>query len=173
MARARAFAGHLLVDGYNVIHQWSDLARTLEAFGVEAAQAGLDDYLRPVHDIANYRVTIVYDGKGSRPQIERPHLDLTFSHVFTPTGMTADALMEQLVATAKKPLDLIVATRDNLLCETVFANGGRTLSPDALLDWCRDCAARARALVDESNRAARGKWRNGGRLGDKMPFPRD
>lgn len=160
MAQAKTYAGHLLVDGYNIIHQWEHLSKVLEDFGVEAARKQLGDWVRPIHDIDGYRVTVVFDGKGGAPEIERPSRDLTFSFLFTPTGITADQMIEELVSTSKKPIEIIVATRDNLLTETVGANGGQTMGPERLLEWARACMQRTRQMMDDQNRSARAKWRN-------------
>lgn len=168
MAQSRAQAKHLLVDGYNIIHQWPELARLLKDFGVEAARAQLGECLRPIHDSEHYRVTIVFDGRGKSPEIERPSPDLTFSFLFTPTGITADQMIEELVSTAKYPLEIIVATRDNLLTETVGANGGLTLSPQQLLDWVDSCRKRVTAIVQDQNRSSRARWRNA-RNADMQP----
>ncbi len=157
---ARAYAGHLLVDGYNIIHQRQDLRRVLADYGAEAALEQLAQRLRPIHDSENWRVTIVLDGRGNTPQIERPAKELTFSYVYTPTGVTADQLIEQLVMSAKEPLKLMVASRDNLLCETAAVGGAQTIRPDALLDWAQSALKRLRREVEQSNRRAQNRWRN-------------
>ncbi len=171
MARAPRYAGHLLVDGYNIIHQWPFLRTVLEDYGIAAARAQLGEWVRIIHDMDNYRVTLVFDGRGPKPEIERPERELTYSFLFTPSGVTADEIIEQLVCTAKNPLDIVVATRDNLLTETVGANGGRTVGPDALLEWIQGCRIRAARMIGEHNRQTQGRWRNA-RNADMTPRPR-
>jgi hypothetical protein len=88
---------HLLVDAYNVIHAWPDLRAALLHHGPEAARALLADALRPLHDSAGWRVSLVFDGQGPDLLIERPGPELTFSHIHAPSGLTADAIIEQIV----------------------------------------------------------------------------
>ena len=159
MTRTSGYSGHLLIDGYNIIYQWPFLRDVLENYGVQAARAQLGEWVRIIHDMDNYRVTLVFDGRGPQPEIERPERELTFSYLFTPGGMTADQIIEQLVCTSKKPIDMIVATRDNLLTETVGANGGRIITPDGLLEWVQRCRLRAARLIAEHNQSVQKRWR--------------
>jgi len=94
---------HLLVDAYNVIHAWPDLRAALRTHGPEAARALLADALRPLHDSAGWRVSLVFDGRGPELLIERPGPELTFSHLHAPSGLTADAIIEQIVLNATLP----------------------------------------------------------------------
>ncbi|MGA2052791.1 MAG: NYN domain-containing protein [Opitutales bacterium] len=94
---------HLLIDAYNVIHAWPQLRAALIEFGPDAARAQLADAVRPLHDVAGWRVSLVFDGKGDDLVIERPGPELTFSYVYGPRGLTADAIIEQVVLNSTVP----------------------------------------------------------------------
>jgi len=96
-------APHLLVDAYNVIHAWPDLRAALLHHGPDAARAQLAEAVRPIHDSAGWRVSLVFDGRGPDLLIERPGPDLTFSYVYGPAGLTADAIIEQIVLNSTLP----------------------------------------------------------------------
>jgi hypothetical protein len=94
---------HLLIDAYNVIHAWPTLRAALLEHGPDAARTQLADAVRPLHDLAGWRVSLVFDGRGDDLLIERPGPELTFSYVYGPRGLTADAIIEQIVLNATLP----------------------------------------------------------------------
>jgi predicted RNA-binding protein with PIN domain len=175
---------HLLVDAYNVIHAWPELRTALADHGPDAARALLATALRPIHDAEGWRVTIVFDGKGDAITVERPGTELTFSYVFGPSGLSADGVIEQLVANAnldpdldrrpgrgkkEEPAEIVVATRDNLLGESARASGARLLTPELLRDWAdRAASQQTRDLLTRQKRG-HSTWKSATSLGDKLP----
>ena len=128
---------HLLIDGYNILHAWA----ALKGFpvNIDIARDQLGDTVRIIHDYDGIRITLIFDGRGREIEVVRPSNDITFSYIFTPTGETADKIIEQLVANANRPQGILVATRDNMICETINAFGAQSLSPEALMDWVCTC----------------------------------
>lgn len=106
---------------------------------LDAARAHLGETVRIIHDLEGIRTTIIFDGRGEEIKMERPTSENTFSFLFTPSGVSADKIIEQFVAKAKTPESIIVVSRDNMIRETVSAFGACTLSPDALEDWIHAC----------------------------------
>jgi predicted RNA-binding protein with PIN domain len=163
---------HLLVDAFNVIHAWPNLRAVLKEHGPDAARTQLADALRPIHDVEGWRVTIVVDGNGDEIRVERPGKELTFSYVFGPKGLTADGVIEQLVANATLPpeedrrtskkkkgeSEIVVATRDNMLSDATAASGARLMTPPLLRDWAEQAAARQTRDVLTRARQAAQKW---------------
>lgn len=128
-----ASPSHLLVDGYNVIHAWPELRRLLrEDPSGEGARAVLVRDLAPLHDSEHWLVTVVFDGKGSEPALEHPGGKQTFTVVYSPAGLSADALMEQMVRRARDPSAMWVASADSLLREAVRACGGMAMDLEDL-----------------------------------------
>jgi predicted RNA-binding protein with PIN domain len=176
---------HLLVDAFNVIHAWPELRATLASHGPDAARAQLADLLRPIHDMEGWRVTLVFDGRGDAITVERPGREPTFSFVFGPSGLSADGVIEQLVANATLPPaedrrsrkkkaeapEIAVATRDNLLGEAARACGARQLTPELLRDWAGHAAVRQTCDVLARSRQAASAWKSGRSPWEKLPKP--
>lgn len=152
-------AKHLLVDGYNIVHAWPELRTVLTREGREMARERLVAALRPIHDAEAIRVSVVFDGRGNDIAIERPGSENTFSLLFTPAGMTADDLIEQLVAGTQPVESAIVATGDLAERRTVEALGAAVYSPEQLADWVSRSAQRQTARVKNHNADSRRRWR--------------
>lgn len=118
---------YLFVDGYNIIGQWEDLAALREE-SLEEARDALINILTEYAAVSGYIVVLVFDGwrvKGSPGTKEStPYLTIYYS----PEGLTADALIERLVAGLPKHQTVYVATSDRLEQETVLALGGLRIS---------------------------------------------
>ncbi len=149
---------HLLIDGYNVIHSWPRLRKYLRRGG-EVARARLVEQVRVLHDVEGIRVTIVFDGRGDDIEIERPTPDLTFSVIFSPRGLSADGVIEQLVGTARSPESIQVSTRDNLMRETVRALGAESLSPEELEARIQRCEKQMARNLERQQAGVERAWR--------------
>jgi hypothetical protein len=95
--------------------------------------------------------------------------------VYGPKGLSADGVIEQIVANATLPPEqdrrppkrkhdaekpeIVVATRDNLLGESAAANGARLLSPAGLREWAGEAAARQTRAVLARQRLTGGDWK--------------
>ncbi len=149
---------HLLIDGYNVIHAIPDLKACLGE-GVEAARARLVSWVSGLHDIEGIRVTVVFDGRGDDVEIERPSGDLTLSVLYSPRGISADGVIEQLVGTAVTPGNIQVVTRDNLVRETIRALGAEPLTPGDLRDWVERCERKVARELRQRRTGIERAWR--------------
>ena len=102
---------YLLVDGYNVIHAWPELAELAEV-NFEAAREKLIDVLHDYQGYTNERVIVVFDawkvigGRGSRE--ERENLVV----VFTKEDETADRYIERRAMELTKSHPVKVVTSD-------------------------------------------------------------
>lgn len=153
--------GHLLVDGYNVIHAWEELRGLLHQDS-GMARDKLAEIVRVIHDIEGLRTTLVFDGQGKDIEIERPTEETTFSLLYAPAGMTADSLIEQMVRSSKSPKSVTVASRDNMVIETVLAQGANAISPDALADWVAACEKREGEALRRHQKEVDQKWKQRG-----------
>ncbi len=153
-----SFVRHLLVDGSNILHAWPEL-RSLAKRDRAAARAQLGQRLAPIHDGEEVRVTMVFDGRGAELAIERPSGLATFSIVHTPASLTADDVIEQMVAAAAEPASCCVATDDVAERSMVSAAGGQAITSEDLATWAKQAAARQRAAVEKLRAANREEWR--------------
>lgn len=150
---------HLLVDGYNIIHAWPHLKKILTQFGPEPARTQLAQILQVIHDTENIRLTIVFDGQGRKPQIQRPSPDPTFSLLFSPSGISADIIIEKLVSSRKKNQEIIVATQDNLIRDAVLSSGATLISPENLEDWVNACQNRQNKNIMDHQKLSQKSWK--------------
>jgi predicted RNA-binding protein with PIN domain len=134
---------HLLIDGYNLIHAFPEWKRWLKS-NPERARDLLADWVRVIHDMDEVETTLVFDGRGPDLTVERPFQDDTFSILFSPSGMTADTVIEQLVGKAKNPKEVLVGTDDRILQHTTLALGAQIMGMKELEGWVSSCERRLR-----------------------------
>ena len=105
---------YIIVDGYNIIFAWDDLAKIAEG-DLEAARRGLLDALCSYASFKKCRMVVVFDGykakgnPGSREQLAGLQV------VYTAEGETADAYIEALVHDIGSNFAVRVATSDSLV----------------------------------------------------------
>jgi len=126
-------AAHLLVDGYSVIYAWPPLRATLRR-SLERARDQLVAALTPIQDATGIRVTIVFDSRHSA-RVAAGESPAGVDVLFTRKGMTADGLIERLVAQAAAPERFLVATNDHAEATMVHSLGGRAITAEELQDW--------------------------------------
>lgn len=104
---------YLLVDGYNVIHAWKDLAE-MAGENLDAARGMLLDRLCNYQALKQCNVIVVFDAyrvKGHDTEIS----DYNNIHVvFTKEAETADQYIEKFAHEHNKKYDIRVATSDGL-----------------------------------------------------------
>ena len=104
----------IIVDGYNVIFAWDDLAETAKS-DLEAARRQLLDALSSFAGFRKHRVIVVFDGwrqKGNPGEKSRFH---NLQVVYTKEGETGDAYIESLIAQIGRNYAVRVATSDALI----------------------------------------------------------
>lgn len=150
---------HVIIDGYNVIHQWPLLRRILKENGHEAACEQLAHSARILHDQNGAQVTLVFDGQGDKVQIVHPGKEDTFSIVFSPTGVAADTLIENMVARTHKPKAVTVVTRDHMLAEVVGSLGAMVVSPEGFHEWIDAVHGQQTYRMNKQQKALEKEWR--------------
>lgn len=150
---------HMIIDGYSLVYRdeaLAGLARRNLALARHRLVRLAEGLVGRVVD----RVTIVFDGieRGRGEGYEGSGVEV----LFAPAYLTADGLIERMVASSKDPAALLVVTSDRMERETVSAAGAETLScGDFMLQYGPDAPRAGRS------RAAGGR----GTLGDFFPKP--
>ena len=152
---------HLLIDGYNVLHAWPDLRQQMK-HSVDGARSALIEAVRVIRSVEGIRITLVFDGKGDKPEVEYPGDDRGFAVLFAPEGLSADALIEQLVRKSKNPGDCQVISHDNLVIESIRAAGSYGYTPDHLEDWVKRCHLRQSRTIRRQAEENRREWKQEG-----------
>jgi predicted RNA-binding protein with PIN domain len=138
---------HLILDGYNCIHAHPKLKAQLAAHGTDAVRDALGELVRILHDYEGWQLTIVFDGTGSKIDIERPDKkDPNFSYLYSPSGISADEVIEGLAAKTAPRDDVLVCTADGAIRVSAQVSGARWIAPDELwrlVDQAQDSLTRA------------------------------
>ena len=152
---------YLLVDAYNVIHAVEDWHRVLTDEGADCARDHLAERVVSSHDAEGIQTVLVFDSRGESLEVDYPFGKKTFECVYAPAKLSADGVIERLVAGIPKPAHVTVASNDNMVRESARVNGAIAISAEDLLDWI--CASERHLIQDtERRRKANEKaWRHG------------
>ena len=123
----------LLVDGYNIIHAWKDLA-DLASENLDSARESLLNTLADYQGFRGMTMIVVFDAyrvKGGKETIQKYH---NIYVVFTKEAETADAYIEKTVHEIGRKHNVTVATSDGLEQVIVFGEGAARMSAGELLE---------------------------------------
>ena len=152
------FEKQLLVDGSNILHAWPEL-KAIAKRDRDAARARLSQAVSAIHDEEQIRLTLVFDGRGEEITVEYPGKAKTFVHLYTPTGTTADDVIEQLVGKASDPANCTVATNDRAERQTIETLGAAGISAEDLAAWVERAGQRQRTRLAGLKRDNERAWR--------------
>jgi predicted RNA-binding protein with PIN domain len=122
-------ARYLIVDGHSVIFAWPEL-RKLHARRSSLAREALLKQLRDYQDWTGVQAVVVFDGKGKKVDATSEPADVQI--FYSRTRQSADAIIERLASKYARRHELIVATSDSMVAETVNACGAEWTSPEGL-----------------------------------------
>jgi predicted RNA-binding protein with PIN domain len=145
------------VDAANVLHAWSESQALLKR-DREAARAQLVRRVAAVHDAESVRVTVVIDGRGREIVVEHPSRQATFAVVYTPSSLTADDVIEQMVGRSADPSLCEVATGDQAERATIEATGAVWVPTADLLARVERAERRLSSRVSGLHRANAQDW---------------
>lgn len=105
-------ADMLLVDGYNVVNAWPELAALMD--NLEHARDKLVDILGGYGAYKDYKIIVVFDAHGVKgPDITLEVLPGKLQVVYTKQGETADSYIEKTAyRMVREGLDVYVVTSD-------------------------------------------------------------
>ncbi|MCX7712653.1 MAG: NYN domain-containing protein [Chthoniobacterales bacterium] len=126
----------LIVDGHSVIHAWPELKAAQARSGLSAREK-IKDLLLRYSDNTGVHVVLVFDGSGGKNQSE--HVTEGLQVFYSRKGLTADAIIERLVAKYSQEHSIIVATNDGMERMTVTSFGAECISAEKLREVI-DCA---------------------------------
>ena len=141
----------IIVDGYNIIFSWSDLAEIARE-NMEAARDKLCDILSNYAGFRKCYVVLVFDGwkvKGNPGEKLQHH---NIQVVFTKEGETGDAYIESLVAQIGPNYAVRVASSDNLVQLSSFRTGVLRMSSRELLEEIESANREMAGYLQQENR---------------------
>lgn len=127
----------LLVDGYNVIGAWSELEKTRDRDGLEAAREKLIEALVNYSAFEGLETQIVFDAHYQDTSSNCEVITRNLSVYYTEFGQTADTYIEKFCALhrynrSQPSQRLIVATSDRAQQLTVVGFGAEWMSAQRL-----------------------------------------
>ena len=141
----------LIVDGYNIIFSWNDLAEIAKD-DMEAARDKLCDILSNYAGFRKCYLVLVFDGwklKGNPGEKMQHH---NIQVVFTKEGETGDAYIESLVAQIGPNYAVRVASSDNLVQLSSFRTGVLRMSSRELLEEIESANREMAAYLQQKKR---------------------
>ena len=123
----------IIVDGYNIIFAWEELA-ALARDDLEAARRRLCDILSSYAGFTKCRLVVVFDGYKQKGNPGEKQQFLGIQVVYTREGETGDAYIESLVHDIGYNYNIRVATSDALVQLSSFRTGVLRMSARELLE---------------------------------------
>lgn len=130
---AKPIQAILLVDGYNIVGAWAELATLKHEKGLDSARETLIAALANYSAYQAYETWAVFDAYGQRTPASQEVITPYLSVHYTGFGQTADSYIERACAkfrndARKFTQRLIVATSDNVHRQTVVGYGAEGIS---------------------------------------------
>ena len=141
----------IIVDGYNIIFSWDDLAEIAKD-DMEAARDKLCDILSNYAGFRKCYLVLVFDGwkvKGNPGEKMQYH---NIQVVFTKEGETGDAYIESLVTQIGPNYAVRVASSDNLVQLSSFRTGVLRMSSRELMEEVASANREMQAYLQQKNR---------------------
>lgn len=136
----------ILVDGYNLLHVWTDLAPDHPRYSQEA-RAELTYFLQQYQDESGTPVSVIFDGNPAfnqsspgKKKKKKPGKTSTgdgesdVEVVYSPAGMSADNVIERVAYRLKEYGKVLVVTNDSLEKSVVHSFGAHSISCHAFID---------------------------------------
>ncbi len=144
---------YLLVDGYNIIFAWEELAE-LAKQNMDSARTKLMDDLSNYQGIKKINVIVVFDAyrvEGRKAEMETYH---NLKMVFTGEAQTADHYIEKFAHANQNKYRIIVATSDGLQQMIIRGAGSELLSARELREEVEAVNAKIREIYMKRSETA-------------------
>ena len=113
----------LIVDAYNMIGNWPELARLKKSDRLEDARDQLLLILSDYHKQSDSKIIVVFDAMYV-PGLSKSYKQYSLDVVWTDEGQTADSYIEALAGKLQSRLPQVtVATSDQAEQRTIFSQG--------------------------------------------------
>ncbi len=126
----------LVVDGYNILHAWPDLARAMRTESLEEARRRLVTRLAEYRATTGNEVLVVFDARKRSPASVDREIVEGVEIRYGSAHESADHVIERLMYEASRRgavLEMILATDDHLQRDLVRGMGVPTMGSRALL----------------------------------------
>ena len=140
---------YILIDGYNIIFAWEDLAKAAEQ-SLDLAREILINRMCNYRGYCGSELILVFDAykvKGNHGAVEQVH---NISVVYTKEAQTADAYIEKTAHELAKNHRVRVATSDNLEQLIILGGGAERVSASAFEKEVCDAENIIRKFIEQT-----------------------
>jgi hypothetical protein len=149
----------ILVDGYSLLHCWTQLAPG-KARHSAAAREELVAALTQYHDACGTPITIVFDGAGSKRESDETPSTAAVEILYSRAGQTADQMIERAAHRLRDYGEVLVVTDDFAERDTVSNAGSMTSSCDNFIRTVQSAVEEMQRAVRRYNQQERDKFRS-------------
>jgi predicted RNA-binding protein with PIN domain len=147
----------ILVDGYSLLHHWSELAPG-KARHSAAARDELIRVLTLYRDAVGTPITIFFDGSSPKrnPAEKTPSSEVEI--LYSRSGQTADDMIERAAHRFQPYGEVLAVTDDNAERDTVIGLGGMASSCGNFIQTVQNTLAELQDEIKHHNRRERNKF---------------
>lgn len=149
----------ILVDGYSLLHSWTELAPGRPRFSAPARDE-LVSRLTLYRDAIGTPITIVFDGSGAPTGTPAAHSTPEVEILFSRAGQTADDIIERVAHRMSSYGEVLAITDDHAERDTVIAMGGMASSCWSFIQTVESTLKEQERDITNYNRQVRNKFRN-------------
>lgn len=160
--RLRVALVRILIDGYSLLHAWTDLAPGSSRFSA-AARDALIRKLTVYRDATHTPITIFFDGASAPPGTPRPVSSPDLEILYSKAGQTADDMIERTAFRMKPYGEVLVVTDDYAERDTVMNFGGLACSCLGFIQQVEAAVGEFETDLKDYNRRERERYRRGTR----------
>jgi predicted RNA-binding protein with PIN domain len=150
---------HVIIDGFNVIFGDRRLHKEFRT-SQDGAKKSLVEMAQAVHDIDGCQVSVIFDGQGNSISVENPLRGTSFSVIHSSSNVSADGVIERMLARSRLANRLIVVTDDGLIQDATRVCGAEAMRVESFLDWVRTCARKSLANASRRQLSSDREWGN-------------
>ena len=134
---------HVIIDGFNIIFGDKRLRKQFRS-SQDLAKKTLVDMAQVIHDTDGRQVSVVFDGRGDEITFEYPVRNSSFTVIHSSSSVSADGVIERMLARSQRTDRIIVISNDNLVQNATRACGGESMRAEGFFDWVKSCEKRSR-----------------------------
>lgn len=143
---------YLLIDGYNVIYSWEELA-DLAHTSIDAARDALQDILCNYRSMTDAEIIVVFDAYRVRNHNTEISDYGNIHVVFTKTAQTADSYIEKFTHDNRSRYDITVVTSDALEQIIIRGQGASLMSSREFEIRVREVNEQIRKMLEENQKS--------------------
>ena len=134
-----------LIDAYNVMHQCPQLKPLLDR-DFEAARDALVERVSRYCGTTGEPAKVIFDGRGRKSKSHAPYRGAPgLEVIYSPGHLTADAVIEREVYSARNRREIIVVTGDRGIRDLCRGLGSLVMAPDNYLSMVDEVLTRSSA----------------------------